>query len=228
MIEGGLDLDLDELIQAAFECYEGQGRDGSGEATPDDDRDDAAAPVVTSSPDSVAGVRRFMIDRLRAYFADRSIPTDVFNAVLAKDPARPLDFANRVRAVDPFRTLPEAESLAVANKRIRNILRRAEQETIAVPGEVHASLLREDAERSLAEALAGIEPQARTMLGAGRYTEALAHLAGLRDAVDRFFDTVKVMDDDESLRANRLALLARMGALFMETADISLLQPTGE
>ena len=238
MIEGGLDLDLDELIQAAFECYEGQDRDGqdrdgqrrdgSGGAAPGGNRDDAAAPVVTSSPDSVADVRRFMIDRLRAYFADRSIPTDVFNAVLAKEPARPLDFANRVRAVDAFRTLPEAESLAVANKRIRNILRQAAQETIAVPGEVHASLLREDAERSLAEVLAGIEPQARTMLGAGRYTEALAHLAGLRDAVDRFFDTVKVMDDDENLRANRLALLARMGALFMETADISLLQPTGE
>ena len=228
MIEGGLDLDLDELIQSALECYEGQGRDGSGGAAPDRDRDGRAASFVTSSPDTVAGVRRFMLDRLRAYFADRSIPTDVFNAVLSKEPARPLDFANRVRAVDAFRSLPEAESLAVANKRIRNILRQAEQATIAVPGDVHASLLQEDAERSLAEVLAGIEPQARTMLGTGRYTEALAHLAGLRDAVDRFFDTVKVMDDDERLRANRLALLARMGALFMETADISLLQPTGE
>ena len=90
-----------------------------------------------------------------------------------------------------------------------------------------ASLLREDAERSLADALAEMEPRARRMLEAGEYTGALATLAGLRDHVDRFFDTVKVMDDDEALRGNRLALLARLGALFMETADISVLQPTG-
>ena len=73
--------------------------------------------------------------------------------------------------------------------------------------------------------LDGIEPRVRAMLDAGEYTGALARLAGLRDDVDRFFDTVKVMDDDEKLRGNRLALLARIRALFMETADISLLQP---
>ena len=71
----------------------------------------------------------------------------------------------------------------------------------------------------------GIEPRVRTILDAGEYTGALASLAGLRDDIDRFFDTVKVMDDDENLRGNRLALLARIGALFMETADISMLQP---
>ena len=76
--------------------------------------------------------------------------------------------------------------------------------------------------------LAEIEPHVRGMLDAGEYTGALTSLAGLRDGVDAFFDTVKVMDDDEELRGNRLALLARIGALFMETADISLLQPAGE
>ena len=90
------------------------------------------------------------------------------------------------------------------------------------------SLLREDAERSLAAMLAEIEPHARGMLDAGEYTGALTSLAGLRDGVDAFFDTVKVMDEDEKLRGNRLALLARIGALFMETADISLLQPANE
>ena len=90
------------------------------------------------------------------------------------------------------------------------------------------SLLREDAERSLAAILAEIEPHARGMLDAGEYTDALTSLAGLRDGVDAFFDTVKVMDEDEKLRGNRLALLARIGALFMETADISLLQPANE
>ena len=296
IIEAGLDLDLDEMIEAAFEGYAGQdpgthggavrdtGRGigatagqafgapsnmagtGTGAAAPaggpaPDTQDSAARkdrsggttlPAAMHLPDTVADLRRFMMERLRVYFADRSIPADVFNAVLAKQPARPLDFAHRVRAVEAFRALPEAASLAAANKRIRNILRQAEQAGIdippvgpplsrggagaagifgsvaSVPGDADASPFREDAERSLAARLAEIEPQARGMLDAGEYTAALACLAGLRDGVDAFFDTVKVMDDDETLRGNRLALLARIGALFMETADISLLQPASE
>ena len=213
IIEAGLDLDLDEMIEAAFEGYAGQGpgaRDGAARSG------------------AVAEVRRFMIERLRAWFGDRSIPADVFNAVLAKQPSRPLDFAHRVRAVEAFRALPEAASLAAANKRIRNILRQSEQAEIGIPAGVADSLFREEAERSLAAVLAEIEPRVRGMLDAGEYTGALATLAGLRDGVDAFFDTVKVMDDDEALRGNRLALLARIGALFMETADISLLQPANE
>ena len=226
MIEGGLDLDLGEMIEAAFDGYEGQSRDDT--AARRGDPDDMVASVIQAAPSTTMEMRRFMLDRLRAYFSDRSIPTDVFNAVLAREPTRPLDFAHRVRAVEAFRTLPEAASLATANKRIQNILRQAEQGKIDVPGAIDAALLREDAERSLSDALAGIEPEARAMLDTGEYTSALASLAGLRDHVDRFFDTVKVMDDDASLRGNRLALLARIGALFMETADISLLQSTTE
>ena len=225
MIEGELDLDLGEMIEAAFESYAEQAREASGAEAREGGPGDAVTPAVASSPDTAAEVRRFMLDRLRAYFADRSIPTDVFNAVLAKEPARPLDFAMRVRAVEAFRALPEAASLTAANKRIRNILRQAEQGAIDVPGEVDDALLRADAELSLSGALDGIEPQVRAMLDAGEYTVALTSLAGLRDDVDRFFDTVKVMDDDERLRGNRLAQLARVGALFMETADISVLQP---
>ena len=228
MIEGGLDLDLDEMIESAFDCYGGQSRDEPDIAAREGWPDEMVASVIMASPRTVMEVRRFMLDRLRAYFADRAIPTDVFNAVLATEPTRPLDFANRVRAVEAFRILPEAASLAAANKRIRNILRQAEQGKIGVPGEVDDSLFRENAERSLVGMLAGIEPRARAMLEAGDYTGALGTLAGLRDHVDRFFDTVKVMDDDEALRGNRLALLARIGALFMETADISVLQPASE
>ena len=228
MIEGGLDLDLDRMIEAAFECYEDQSGDDPGTATREGFPDDLVASVIKASPGTVMEVRRFMLDRLRAYFADRSIPTDVFNAVLAKEPTRPLDFAYRVRAVEVFRTLPEAASLAAANKRIGNILRQAEQGKIGVPGEVDDALFREDAERSLSDTLGSIEPRARAMLDAGEYTGALASLAGLRDRVDRFFDTVQVMDEDDALRGNRLALLARIGALFMEAADISVLQPTSE
>ena len=242
MIEGELDLDLEEMIEAAFGCYAQQSRNAAVGAAPEGSPAPGASPIVDASPGTRAEVRRFMFDRLRAYFADRPImpptptttpapattpvPTDVFNAVLAREPTRPLDFARRVRAVDAFRALPEAASLAAANKRIRNILRQAEQGKIGIPGEVDDSLLREDAERSLSHALAGIEPRARAMLDVGEYTSALATLAGLRDSVDRFFDTVKVMGDDEVLRSNRLALLARIGTLFMETADISLLQST--
>ena len=225
MIEGELDLDLGETIGAAFECYAPRRGAGAGAGAGAESSGDTAVPTIGAVPDTVAEVRRFMLDRLRAYFADRSIPADVFNAVLAKDPAQPLDFAHRVRAVETFRALPEATSLAAANKRIRNILRQAGQANIAIPGEIEDSLFREDAERSLSEKLAVIEPRARAMLDTGEYTGALARLAGLRDAIDRFFDTVKVMDDDERLRGNRLALLARIGALFMETADISMLQP---
>ena len=228
MIEGELDLDLGEMIEAAFECYAEQPREESGATAHDGYPADMVASVIMASPGTGTEVRRFMFDRLRAYFADRSIPTDVFNAVLAKEPARPLDFAHRVHAVGAFRSLPEAASLAAANKRIGNILRQAEQRRIGIPGEIDDSLFRENAERSLSDALGGVEPRARTMLDAGEYASALANLAGLRADVDRFFDTVKVMDDDERVRGNRLALLARIGALFMETADISLLQSTSE
>ena len=228
MIEGELDLDLGEMIEAAFECYAEQPREESGATAHDGYPADMVASVIMASPGTGTEVRRFMLDRLRAYFADRSIPTDVFNAVLAKEPARPLDFAHRVHAVGAFRSLPEAASLAAANKRIGNILRQAEQRRIGIPGEIDDSLFRENAERSLSDALGGVEPRARTMLDAGEYASALAYLAGLRADVDRFFDTVKVMDDDERVRGNRLALLARIGALFMETADISLLQSTSE
>ena len=258
-----------ETGAGAAEPAGGQATEAHGGAVREDRPGRSTVPTVTHPPGDVAEVRRFMIERLRAWFADRSIPADVFNAVLAKQPARPLDFAHRVRAVEAFRALPEAASLAAANKRIRNILRQAEQAGIGIPpvgsplsreradspvespppafpasagmtaedmlsrggagsAGVADSLLREDAERNLAAMLAEIEPHARGMLDAGEYTGALTSLAGLRDGVDAFFDTVKVMDEDEKLRGNRLALLARIGALFMETADISLLQPANE
>ena len=226
MIEGELDLDLDEMIEAAIVCYEEQPSDERSATVRSFRLPGMGSSATMSARSEVTEVRRFMLDRLRAYFADRSIPTDVFNAVLAKEPTRPLDFAMRVRAVEAFRALPEAESLATANKRIRNILRQAEQGETDIPGEVDDALLGADAERSLSRTLDSIEPRVRAMLDAREYTGALAGLAGLRDDVDRFFDTVKVMDDDEKLRGNRLALLARIGALFMETADISLLQST--
>ena len=162
-----------------------------------------------------------MLDRLRGYFADQGVAAEVFAAVQARNPARPLDFARRVDAVHAFYQLPEAASLAAANKRIQNILRQVDGE---VPHTVSEELFRENAEWDLAAKLVGIKPRVQGMLKAGDYKGALTALAGLRESVDGFFDTVKVMDDDEAVKNNRLAMLAGIHELFIETADISRLQ----
>ena len=199
IIEAELKLDLGRLVHAAVEGFEG----------------------VLQPGDTASEVSDFMWERLRAYFQDQGVPPDVFAAVYERQSARPYDFARRVRAVDAFRQLPEASSLAAANKRIQNILRQAEEEG---PSHVDDTLFREDAEWNLAAKLVGIGPRVRELLKNGDYTGAMTSLAGLRDTVDAFFDGVKVMDDDPAVRANRLALLSQIGGLFMETADISRLQ----
>jgi len=199
LIEGELALDLRKLIDSAAAGYGG--------------RVDAAA---------VAGeVHEFMVERLRGYFADQGVAAEVFASVHARGPGQPYDFARRVEAVRAFCGLAEARSLAAANKRIQNILRQADgRATISVREE----LFRENAEWDLAAKLVGIKPRVRSLLERREYREALALLAGLRETVDQFFDQVKVMDDDEAVRNNRLALLASIHELFIETADLSRLQ----
>jgi glycyl-tRNA synthetase beta chain len=162
-----------------------------------------------------------MMDRLRAYFVDLGVPADAFHAVMALRPSRPYDFARRVRAVAQFRQLPESANLVTANKRIQNILKQS-QET--VPDTVNEELLAQDAEWNLAAKLVGLSPRVRSLLEGGDYAAALALLAGLHDSVADFFDTVKVMDENEAVRRNRLALLNNISALFLATADISQLQ----
>ncbi len=198
VIEGKLSLDLKRLIQEALKGYQGKFEDAS---------------VADQVYD-------FMTERLRAYFTERGVPVEVFLAVQARNPTRPLDFARRVHAVNEFRKLPEAESLASANKRINNILKQAED---AIPMKVNDNLFTEDAEWNLAAKLVGLSPRVKEMLKKGDYTSAMKSLAGLRESVDAFFDTVKVMDDDKKVRYNRLALLHSISELFLETADISRL-----
>jgi len=198
IIEGEMSLDLAKLIDAAAEQY----------------RDKLAEGVA-------AQVFDFMVERLRAYFLDQGTPPDVFAAVAAKRPARPYDFARRVRAVDQFRRMPEAQSLAAANKRIGNILKQADGE---LPERFSEELFSEDAEWNLAAKLVGLTPRVHELHRQGDYAGALRLLAGLRESVDEFFDTVKVMADDARVKSNRLALLSHISALFLETADISLLQ----
>ena len=199
IIEAELPVDLGKLVSAAVGNYK----------------------ELFEAGEVHSQVMEFMWERLRSYFLDKGVPADVFAAVHARQPSRPYDFALRARAVDAFRQLPAAASLAAANKRIQNILRQAEQE---VPAEVDDTLFREDAEWNLAAKLVGIGPRVRDLLKHGDYTSAMTSLAGLHEAVDAFFDTVKVMDDNVAVRGNRLALLNNIGGLFLETADISRLQ----
>jgi glycyl-tRNA synthetase beta chain len=199
IIEGELDLDLRKLLSAAAEEY----------------------PDCTNSANTVEQAFEFILERLRAYFAEQGITPDVFNAVLARQPTRPYDFARRLWAVNQFRTLPEAASLAAANKRIGNILRQAASHEHV---QVNEALLKEDAEWNLAAKLVGLTPRVKDMQQSGDYAAALSHLAGLGAPVDQFFDQVKVMVEENAVRENRLALLHQIHSLFLETADISRLQ----
>ncbi|MDD2762199.1 MAG: DALR anticodon-binding domain-containing protein, partial [Methylomonas sp.] len=144
---------------------------------------------------------------------------DEFEAVLAVNPTRPLDFMLRIRAVQSFRTLPEAESLAAANKRIGNILKKSEQPVASTIG-----TLIEAEEKNLLAAAEQSEADILPLLAAQNYQMALNRLAQLRTTVDEFFDHVMVNTDDVALRNSRLALLAMLSNQFLKIADISKLQ----
>jgi glycyl-tRNA synthetase beta chain len=174
-----------------------------------------------SNENTVDEVHAFMMERLRGYFTEQGIATEVYAAVQARSPTQPYDFARRVDAVHAFYQLPEAQGLAAANKRIQNILRQVDG---AVPTAVNDEMFKENAEWDLVAKLMGLKPRVQQLLNDGNYTEALAALAGLRESVDCFFDEVKVMDDSESVKNNRLAILANIHELFIATADISRLQ----
>ncbi|HUT42419.1 MAG TPA: glycine--tRNA ligase subunit beta [Gammaproteobacteria bacterium] len=163
----------------------------------------------------------FMMERLRNWYTDTGCDILVFDAVLARQPVRPLDFDARIQAVRTFQGLPEAASLAAANKRIRNILRKCET---AIPHSYRQELLTETAEQALAAALDERTAVVEPLFEARDYNRALCELAGLQAPVDRFFDDVMVMTDDPALRDNRLALLNTLSELFLQVADISLLQ----
>ena len=199
MIEGELPLNLQKLIDSAAQGYDQK----------------------LTEPDVVESSYEFIQDRLRAYFSEQGVPAEVVAAVQARNPVRPFDFARRTRAVHEFYALPEAQSLAAANKRIQNILRQAEA---TAQSKINEELFRNDAEWDLAAKLIGITPLVQAKLKDGDYHGALSALATLRDSVDAFFEEVKVMDDDLAIKANRVAILRSISELFMETADISRLQ----
>nr|WP_288668517.1 glycine--tRNA ligase subunit beta [uncultured Haemophilus sp.] len=168
----------------------------------------------------VADVVDFMLGRFRAWYQDEGIAVDVIQAVLARHPTRPADFDARVRAVSHFRTLDSAEALAAANKRVSNILAKAD----AAIGEINLTACVEPAEKALAEAVLALHTEVQPLIAKGDYTAVLDKLANLRAPVDNFFDNVMVNAEDPALRQNRLAILNTLQDLFLQVADISVLQ----
>ena len=205
LVECDIDVDLSAAIESAVN----------------------AQPPVKNKTDSevgamVADLRSFFADRLRSYFLERddALRVETLEAVQALQPVSPLDFGRRLAALQTFMQRDEADSLAAANKRIANILRKAEAND---GNKVNVKLFSEDAERALHDALQDTAATVRPHLDARQYDAALQALAALRNPVDRFFDDVMVMADDEAVRNNRLALLDELRALFLGVADISRL-----
>lgn len=175
---------------------------------------------ILTNTNVVEEVVDFMLGRFRAWYQDEGIAVDVIQAVLARRPTRPADFDARVRAVSHFRTLDSAEALAAANKRVSNILAKAD----VTIGAIDLTACAEPAEKALAEAVIALEKEVQPLIAQGDYTAVLDKLASLRQPVDSFFDNVMVNAEDQKLRQNRLAILNTLQNLFLQVADISLLQ----
>jgi len=226
LLDKRIDLDLNEVIASAVELVRtdmlavaaaaGATKEGvSGDVTLTFRQPEGIDPVAGEVYD-------YMMERLRAVYLESGtgVTTEMFDAVLAKRPASPLDFDARLKALVDFLSLPDAASLAAANKRIANILRKAADE---VPPRVDPSLLQHTAERKLAAEVEGLREQVEAQIADRQYEAALRKLSTLRPHVDAFFDQVMVMAENAAVRANRLALLAALERLFLETADLSRL-----
>ncbi len=165
-------------------------------------------------------VLEFIFDRLRARYEDEGVDVAAYLSVRAVQPGSALDFDQRVQAVQAFRTLPEAEALAAANKRVSNLLAKFEAK---LPEAVEPRWFDNATEFSLYSAIQQAEQAVQPLAAARQYREALERLAHLRGPVDAFFEAVLVNAEDASVRANRYALLARLRGLFLGVADISAL-----
>lgn len=200
LIEKKLDLSLDVLLHDTVSAF-------------------ASLPAV--QPD-LGAIEGFIHDRLRAWIREKGYGIEAIDAVLAQCPHRLKEIPQRLDALRHFMGQPEAQSLCSANKRIGNILKKAELP--AAPAlSVTPTLLIEPAEKMLADTLATIAPQAHDDMAHGRYTEALARLAALKAPVDAFFDHVMVNADDPALRRNRLALLDALHRAMNQVGDLSRL-----
>ena len=197
LIENGIALDIEALLDTALDQFNHS----------------------FNKAETKTRLLDFFFDRLKGYCLDQGYGIDEYEAVLAVYPTKPLDFMLRLRAVQSFRELPEAASLAAANKRIINILKKTEQ---AIPTEIGP--LVEAAEKNLLTAAEASNSDILPLLAEQNYAMALSRLAQLRDSVDAFFDNVMVNTEDAALRNSRLALLSMLSNQFLKIADISKLQ----
>ena len=228
VIESGFDLDSKALLGKALDLVFGDKTWTALEQVSKDVEAAAAKGISVSSsqqvtivggntPGRVDEIYDFILDRLRGYYADKGVPAAHFNAVAELKPASLYDFDTRLDAIGTFATLQEAEALAAANKRIGNILKKAD---IAIPHAVDRALLTDPAESALAEAVEAVLGETDEALHHHDYVTVLNHLARLRPQVDAFFDSVMVNADDPAVRANRLALLNRLADRFRAVAAI--------
>ncbi|WP_288023595.1 glycine--tRNA ligase subunit beta, partial [Thauera sp.] len=198
LIEAPLPLELPKLIDTAAAGFK---------------------PGLLTAEGFAAQLQDFMFERLKNLLRETGRDGAVIDAVLALKPVRIDLVPAKLAAVEAFRALPEAEALAAANKRIVNILKKAE----GAPGEPDLALLQEEAEKALFRQVVEVAPLVRSHVANEDYTAALCALAGLRAAVDQFFEDVMVMAEEPLTRANRLALLAQLAGLMNQVADISRL-----
>jgi glycyl-tRNA synthetase beta chain len=205
LIESGVDLDLRSLLEQAV----------------------AAQPVQTEGVAEL--LYEFILDRMRAWYLDGQSPdfakgdisAEMFESVRSRAPASPLDFHQRLSAVQRFMALDSAVSLAAANKRIANILKKAKDTSSPA---INAALFDAQEEKQLHAAVAALLPDHQTDLANRDYENVLKRLVELREPVDGYFDQVMVMTENEQLRANRLAQLGQLRELFLDVADISFIQ----
>ena len=200
IIESGLDLNVQHLLGDALGAIPDRAFAGL-------DGNSADEKSIAKAYTHRQELYDFILDRLRGYYADRGVPAAHFNAVAELNPASLYDFDRRLDAIGTFAQLPEAAALAAANKRIGNILKKAD---IAIPAMEDAALLSEPAELALAEAVEAAYAETGPALAQGDYVSVLTRLAALRAPVDAFFDAVMVNAEDPAVRANRLALLKRL------------------
>ena len=227
VIESGFNLPLKDLLQLAIrqigDAVASKEANRIANAMIDAEKKGIEAQTASSSylapvPEAIEPeIYDFILDRLRGYYADKGVPTQHFNAVAELRPASLYDFDTRIDAIGTFATLPEAEALAAANKRINNILKKAEGE---IPHAIDRDLLKEPAESALAEAVEAAIGDTDDALHHHDYIAVLNRLARLRPQVDAFFDGVMVNVDDAAVRNNRLALLKRLADRFRAVAAI--------
>jgi len=203
MIEGNLSLDINELLETHAQTL----------------------PAELNPSEAIVGTVDFILERLKTYYLSKDIKVDVYDAVKSQRPTQPNDFDARIHAVATFQADTAAASLAAANKRISNILKKSKED---IPAAINETLLAEDNEEKLAKQILELGERVKPLIELRDYANILTLLAALNDNVDAFFDNVMVNDDDKALRLNRLAMLNQLRNLFLTVADISKLQPVSQ